>query len=79
MKKMIAVKSHQATQYYLKLKFIYQEHHWNQKKVRDVRDATLTMAEGVVPLRNLVMKVRETVMVLLMGASMMEIRVVKAH
>ena len=39
----------------------------------------MTMAEGVAPLMNLVMKEKETVMVLVMVASMMEIKAVKAH
>ena len=40
MKKMIVVKSQQATQKHLNLKFTFQEHHLNQKKVRQTNSYT---------------------------------------
>jgi len=70
-KKMIAVKSPQPTPKHLNLKLTSLEHPWNQKKVKDAGGAILSQADIVALQRTHVMKVKETVMVLMMVANMM--------
>jgi len=79
MRKMIAVRSLQATINQPEKKLTYQEHHLNRCLVNDAKVATLILAEDVARLRNLAMKEKGIVMVLEMEDSMMVIRVARDH